>query len=176
MMCHEGGKHSYTCFITLDYLGIWVVTGLCCITFLKGTFFCFPQAYRMVTGIYFVIGVVLFVCIMKATTSKTKMQPLVALGVIRVLILYPVRCIMTSMGYTTGPLGTIWYLLGVEIIGLIGGIINVSRLPERWYQGKVDYFFNSHNIMHIFVLIAPAVLHGGTVMDFEWMQNAECPI
>ena len=83
---------------------------------------------------------------------------------------------MTNMGYMTGPLGTLWYLLGVEMIGLFAGLLNLSRLPERYFQGKMDYFFNSHNIMHLFVLLAPALLHRGTVMDFEWMQSAECPV
>ena len=81
---------------------------------------------------------------------------------------------MASMGYTTGPVGTLWYLLGIELTGVFGGIIALSRLPERWFEGKFDYFFNSHNVMHLLVLIAPIVLHCGTVMDFEWMQTAKC--
>ena len=176
MLCHEGSKEAYIRFITLDYLGIWLVTGLCCITFLKATFFCFPQLHLAITGIYFLVGFVCFIYVRRATTSKTRMQPLVALGVVRMFVLYPIRCMMTYLGYTTGPVGTIWYLCGIELTGLVGGLINLSRLPEKLFQGKFDYFFNSHNIMHLVVLIAPAMLHGGTVMDFEWMQKAKCPI
>ena len=175
MLCHEGNKEAYTRFCTLDYLGILLVSGLCCITFLKATFFCFPQLYRAVTGIYFLLGIVSFVYIRKGTTCITRTQPLIALGAVRMFVLYPVRCIMAYLGYTTGPLGTIWQLFGVEMTGVFAGVINVSYMPEKWFQGKCDYFLNSHNIMHLFVLIGVVMLHGGTVMDFEWMQDVKCP-
>ena len=176
MLCHKGGKPAYDCFITLDYLGIWVVTGLSCITFLKATFFCFPQIHLTVMSIYFLVCFITFIYVKKGTNSQTRLQPLVALGAVRMFVLYPARCIMTTLGYTTGPLGTIWYTMGVEMIGLLGVLMNLSRFPERFFQGKVDYFFNSHNIMHLMVLTAPYVLHSGTVMDFQWMETIECPV
>ena len=176
MSCHEGGSEAYRCFITLDYLGIWLVTSLCCITFLKATLFCFSHAHKVVTGIYFLLCFISLFYVTKGYNPITRMKPLVALGAVRIFILYPTRCMMTNMGYMTGPLGTLWYLLGVEMIGLFGGLLNLSRLPERYFQGKMDYFFNSHNIMHLLVLLAPALLHSGTVMDFEWMQSTECPV
>ena len=163
-------------FNTLDYSGIWLVTGLCCITFLKATFFCFPQLYRAVTGTYFVLGIVSFMYVTKGTTTITRTQLLVALGAVRMFVLYPVRCMMTHLGYITGPPATLWYLFGVEMTGLFSGFINLSYMPEKWFRGKCDYFLNSHNIMHIFVLIGAAMMHDGTVMDFEWMQKAECSV
>ena len=174
MLCHKGGGETYLRFITLDYIGIWLVTGLCCITFLKATFFCFPQVRWIVTGCYFVTGFISLAYIKRGTNAVTRTQPLVILGLVRMSCLYPVRCIMASIGYTTGPVGTLWYLLGVELIGLFSGVINLSCLPEKWFEGKFDYFFNSHNVMHLFVLIAPIILHRGTVMDFQWMQTAKC--
>ena len=176
MSCHEGGKETYKCFITLDYLGIWLVTSLCCVTFLKATLYCLPQIHKVVTGVYFLMCGISFLYVAKGDGPAKRMRPLTALGAVRMFVLYPTRCIMTNMGYTTGPLGTLWYLLGVEMIGLAAGLFNLSRLPERYFHGRMDYFFNSHNIMHLFVLIAPVLLHGGTVMDFEWMQNAKCPV
>ena len=176
MMCHEGGGQAYRCFITLDYLGIWLISALCCITFLKATLLCFPQIHKIVTGIYFLISFICFVFVKNANNAATRMRPLVVLGLVRMLLLYPIRCMMANVGYTTGPLDTLYYLLGIELIGLFGGLLNLSRLPERFFQGKMDYFFNSHNLMHLFVLLAPSILHRGTVMDFEWMQTAECPV
>ncbi|XP_028405998.1 progestin and adipoQ receptor family member 4-like [Dendronephthya gigantea] len=176
MMCHEGGNPAYQSLITLDYLGVWLVTGLSCITFLRATFFCFPLVNWIVMSMYVLLCFITFLYVKKGTNSKTRMQPLVILGAVRMFVLFPTRCIMTTLGYTTGPQGTIWYTIGVEMIGLIGGIVNLSRLPERFYQGRMDFFFNSHNIMHLIVLTAPYVLHSGTVMDFEWMETVECPI
>lgn len=45
----------------------------------------------------------------------------------------------------------------VTVMYLISGIaflIYVTRIPERWLAGKVDFFGHSHNWWHIFVLIA----------------------
>ena len=176
MSCHKGGQPFYNRFITLDYFGILLVTALSCLTFLKATFFCYPQVHLTVLTIYFLLGFVSFVYIKKGTNAETRTLPLLALGVLRMFVLYPARCIMTTLGYTTGPLGTIWYAIGVEMVGLFASIINFSYLPEKLFEGKLDYFFNSHNIMHLFILIGPAVLHSGTVIDFEWMQLVECPI
>eukprot|EP00871_Galdieria_phlegrea_P003189 jgi/Galph1/3871/GphlegSOOS_G2517.1 len=41
---------------------------------------------------------------------------------------------------------------------LLGALFFATRWPERWSPGKFDLFFNSHNLMHICVLIA-AFIH-----------------
>ncbi|XP_028406100.1 progestin and adipoQ receptor family member 4-like [Dendronephthya gigantea] len=175
MLCHNSGKPAYDSLIKLDYFGIWLVTGLSCLTFLKATLFCFPQVHLAVVSIYFLLLCVSFIFAKKTTSQKTRLQSLTIMGVVRGLFIYTTRYIMSILGYTTGPLNTFRYIIGGEMIGVLGGIINVSRLPERWFQGRVDYFFNSHNIMHIVVLFAPVMSHAGTVMDFEWMERVECP-
>lgn len=174
MMCHCDGKKAYLRFITLDYLGIWLVTGLSCITFLKATFFCYPQMLFLFAAMYFTFGFVSFLFVLRGTNAATRIRPLVVLGSLRVLVVYPTRFLMTSWGYTSGPLGTIWYMLGVEMVGVISAILNLAHLPEKWFRGRFDYFLSSHNIMHLVALIAPALLHCGTVMDFQWMQKEKC--
>ena len=176
MACHEAGGEAFRRLITLDYLGIWLVTASCCITFLKATFFCFSHAHKMVSGIYFLISLVCFWYIKGARNASARTRPLIVLGALRILFVYPIRCIMRNAGYITGPLGTTWYMLGIEMIGLCSAILNLSCVPERYFHGKLDYFFNSHNIMHLFILLGPLLLHSGTVMDFEWMKNAKCPV
>ena len=176
MSCHETGGETYRRLITLDYLGIWLATALCCITFIKATFFCFQQALIIVAGIYFLISFICLAYIKEATSASARTRPLIVLGAVRILFVYPTRFILKSVGYMTGPLGTTWYMLGIEMTGLCAAIVNLSCVPERYLHGKLDYFFNSHNIMHIFVLLGPVLMHSGTVIDFEWMKNAECPI
>ena len=58
---------------------------------------------------------------------------------------------------------------------LVCSLINTCRFPEKWLGGKLDYLFNSHNIMHIMVLICLIPLHLATVADFKWMETAKCP-
>jgi hypothetical protein len=42
--------------------------------------------------------------------------------------------------------------LFMESWSLVGAVINVLRIPEKWYPGRFDYF-QSHTIMHICVAV-----------------------
>jgi adiponectin receptor len=51
--------------------------------------------------------------------------------------------------------------LGVALMFLLYGaglLFYLLRIPERWYPGHFDYWLNSHQIWHMFVLGA-AVCH-----------------
>ncbi|KAK9838006.1 hypothetical protein WJX74_009489 [Apatococcus lobatus] len=46
-------------------------------------------------------------------------------------------------------------MLTVAIISclVIGGLAYVHRAPERWLPGKLDLFGNSHQLMHVFIVL-----------------------
>lgn len=49
------------------------------------------------------------------------------------------------------------HLAMVGTIYFVGVIIYLSKIPERWLIGEVDYIGQSHNIWHLFVLTGLAV-------------------
>ena len=55
-----------------------------------------------------------------------------------------------------------------------GAVFHISQYPEKLVVGKLDYLWNSHNILHILSSICPILLHFGTVIDVEWMETAKC--
>ena len=55
-------------------------------------------------------------------------------------------------GYNTDTRFLFWYLGGITYI--IGGILYITRYPEKIYSGKFDFFGGSHQLLHISVLIA----------------------
>ena len=55
-------------------------------------------------------------------------------------------------GYNPDIRFLFWYLGGITYI--IGGIIYITRFPERKYPGKFDFFGSSHQLFHIFVVLA----------------------
>ena len=69
------------------------------------------------------------------------------------------------------------------MLSVTGAVVNVKRIPEKWYHvkdprvaGKFDYWFNSHQIMHI--LVAWAMMHYGVGAAFDYMhyaQQTQCP-
>jgi len=69
--------------------------------------------------------------------------------------------------HTVEKLSLLWYLL-MGVTYLLGASIYGLRIPERWFPGKFDYWFHSHQIFHICVLIAAAAHYIGVVQCFQW--------
>lgn len=57
-----------------------------------------------------------------------------------------------------------------------GGIIGAMRIPEKFFPGRFDYFLNSHNIMHVLVVIAVAHMHYAAKLDMVWLNDPQCLI
>jgi hypothetical protein len=44
-------------------------------------------------------------------------------------------------------------------VSLGGGVIGALHIPEKWFPGAVDRCLNSHNIMHVLVVLAVYSMH-----------------
>lgn len=44
-------------------------------------------------------------------------------------------------------------------VSVFGGAIGAMHIPEKWFPGCLDYYLNSHNIMHILVVVAVYSMH-----------------
>jgi len=42
---------------------------------------------------------------------------------------------------------------------VLGGAIGAMHIPEKWFPGYLDFYLNSHNIMHILVVVAVYSMH-----------------
>eukprot|EP00826_Nyctotherus_ovalis_P013041 TRINITY_DN1348_c0_g1_i5.p1 TRINITY_DN1348_c0_g1~~TRINITY_DN1348_c0_g1_i5.p1 ORF type:complete len:192 (+),score=23.67 TRINITY_DN1348_c0_g1_i5:406-981(+) len=74
--------------------------------------------------------------------------------------------VIISIGY--------WAVGGAVYIA--GALIYVARIPERLSPGTFDFIGQSHNIFHMFVLVA-AVLHFLGSLDSYYARKANiCPI
>ncbi|KAJ1941659.1 hypothetical protein EC988_006701 [Linderina pennispora] len=55
----------------------------------------------------------------------------------------------------------------------IGGTaIYASRVPERWFPGKFDLWFGSHQIFHVMSVIAATIHYVGIVEVLRWTHTA----
>lgn len=76
----------------------------------------------------------------------------------------------------------------LELLCTIGAFINVYRVPERWIHTKqaagrvhrvaqpLDFFGNSHNIMHILALITMWNIYVGVTSESDHILNGPgCP-
>jgi hypothetical protein len=59
-------------------------------------------------------------------------------------------------------------------VSALGGAIGAMHIPEKWFPGTVDMYLNSHNIMHVLVVMAVYSMHQATVRDLLWMAHVDC--
>lgn len=64
-----------------------------------------------------------------------------------------------------------WRVLLSFVFLLIGSLIYLYHIPERWLQGRADYFLNSHQLWHLFTFV-------GTVYQIQngidWQTGEHC--
>jgi len=52
-------------------------------------------------------------------------------------------------------------LILMAVMYITGACIYACRVPEKWWPGKFDLWFNSHQIMHVFVVLGASVSYHG---------------
>ncbi len=62
------------------------------------------------------------------------------------------------------------------LLYLIGAFIYASRIPERYFPGKLDIIGHSHQIWHLFVLAAAASHYEAVLHLSKWWHehNHKC--
>lgn len=50
------------------------------------------------------------------------------------------------------------------VLYVLGGVLYAGRIPERFWPGKCDYWFQSHQIFHILVIVA-------AILDYQGLRR-----
>lgn len=61
----------------------------------------------------------------------------------------------------------IWPWLTGGVLYIVGAVIYALKWPECWGNGKFDLIGNSHNIFHVFIVLAAMVHWYGSVRVFH---------
>lgn len=77
-------------------------------------------------------------------------------------------------GFDHAPKYHLWYLGGISYI--IGGLIYVRRIPEKYTVGKNDYFGASHQFLHLFVDIGFILHFLGCLDSYKYRACTSCPV
>ncbi|KAH9975846.1 hemolysin-III related-domain-containing protein [Lactifluus volemus] len=86
----------------------------------------------------------------------------------------PVSHLMLSHGVhiVTRDMGFSW-LLTASALNISGGVIYANRVPERLSPGRFDIFFSSHQILHIFVVLAALSQYACILVAFDYRHSLE---
>ncbi|KAF8474478.1 HlyIII-domain-containing protein [Russula ochroleuca] len=101
----------------------------------------------------------------KPTHRHARTRIFIALGLCSIL---PVCHLLLSRGVHTvfREMGFLW-LLAAGVMYITGALLYAYRIPERLYPGRFDYFFSSHQIFHIFVVLAALSTYICVLTAFE---------
>ncbi|XP_067884514.1 adiponectin receptor protein 1-like isoform X2 [Heterodontus francisci] len=160
--CHSE-KVSRT-FSKLDYSGIALLIMGSFVPWLYYSFYCSPQPRLVYLVIICVLGITAIVVSQWdrfATPQYRAVRAGVFLG-LGLSGLVPTLHFMIAEGFikaaTVGQMG--WLFL-MAILYILGVALYAARIPERFFPGKCDIWFHSHQIFHVLVVAAAVVhLHG----------------
>ncbi|XP_065365673.1 uncharacterized protein LOC135958706 [Calliphora vicina] len=166
----ERGENVYYRLLKLDMVGIWVSQSFGALPLVTATTFCFTNKWKWL--------IIMSYCVLslwglyKALTASSPWQRRLCFA-----LPFTMRSILTffrTMGLVGGNRVALEHVYLQDVVSILGGAIGAMRIPEKWFPGLVDFYLNSHNIMHVLVVVAVYSMHKATVKDFEWMESTNC--
>jgi adiponectin receptor len=172
-------KPAYFILSRLDYAGITILIAGSFYPLIYYAFYCHPWAQRLyLTAI----------TVMAAFTFAVTLVP--AFGTPKYLMfrtgiflslgffgLVPVSHLVWQFGlfdpHVTVMIGP---LLLMGLLYTLGAIIYATKFPERFYPGRFDVWFSSHQLWHICVVAAALVHFVNALQHYEWRWNTTCDV
>ncbi|KAI9345011.1 hemolysin-III related-domain-containing protein [Obelidium mucronatum] len=166
----------------LDFAGIAGLIAGSNIPFIYYAFYCETRFQTMYIAFMTTFGVVTTLITVSEKFSTPKYRLLrtslfVGMGlasvipIIHITLEHSYEYANLTMGLNHGIFGGICYL--------VGAFLYASRVPERFFPGKCDHWFQSHQIFHVLVLVATGVHFRGiclSVMHRHVDQVYACPV
>lgn len=169
-MFHTFSSHSkevFQLFIRLDYSGIaFLITGSSVPAYYYG-FYCTTIAGCTHIAVLLILCALCVAVSMKSKFSTPKYRPLrfavfVLFGLYGVI---PSLHILIRDGYTQACHAFApWSLGAMAAIYILGAVIYVLRIPERFSPGRFDIWASSHQLFHVCVIMA-ALVHYDTLLN-----------
>ncbi|KAJ1648757.1 hypothetical protein IWQ61_009946 [Dispira simplex] len=75
-----------------------------------------------------------------------------------------------GMAHTHSQLIMRW-LFPMGFFYILGAFLYAAKIPERWWPGKFDYWFHSHQIFHVLVILAAVFHYIGVISIFAWHHS-----
>ncbi|KPL97246.1 progestin and adipoQ receptor-like protein [Sarcoptes scabiei] len=173
-MNHHRGKSIYSRLLQIDMVGIWITQTFGALTTINASLkeLSDPIRNRLVI-IYLLLSLYALHKGLNASIAWQRPCSFFLLVLIRALC-FVVRISthhhrsMLDLN-SSNNLGHIyWYVIGQELWPIIGACIAVLRIPERFFPGRFDLIFNSHNIMHCLVLLGGFHMHIAFLNDIQY--------
>merc|ERR1712223_1116341 len=179
-LCCNKNKKIGRLFAKFDYCGISFLTVGSFVPWLYYSFYCDWKPQLIYLSIVILLGIGAVVVSTFDFFAGPRFRPLRA----GVFITFGMSGIApaTHYGIVNGwqrsiDEAAIGWLILMGILYITGALLYAMRIPERFFPGKVDIWFHSHQIFHCFVIAGAIVhYHGISLMALYRLKIGECPL
>ncbi|CAL1282481.1 unnamed protein product [Larinioides sclopetarius] len=170
-MNHHSGVKTYERLLQWDVAGVWVTQSCGGFSSIFVGTMCLPGPIRyLLLLIYISFAIKALHAAVYARGPWQRRISFAAMFIMRLLIL----CLRYTP-YGGGHTEALYHVFMQDFWSLVGAVISASQIPERWLPGKFDFAFNSHNIMHVLVVLGGLHMHWAVQKDFLWVAKNQCP-
>ena len=167
-MNHKSGEKCYYRLLQCDMFGIWITQSVGAVPAIYSSCIAFPLWFQyLFIGLYAILSIFSLKYGMLADSAWKRPASFTLLFLMRV-VAFILRIQSNSVRNSFIQL---FHLIMQDLWPLIGAVLSATRIPERYYPGVFDYFFNSHNIMHCFVIFGAIHMHLAFNYDLQWLTN-----
>ena len=173
-MFHTVINHSpkmFKLFSRLDYLGIALLIVGSNIPWLYYAHFCRPLVYVIYNVAFIVVGIAGTIVTLWSEFDKPKYRTLrgivfLAMGLTAVV---PGLHFTIMYGWSSAmEQASLGWMILMGCFYISGTTLYMLQVPERFFPGKFDIFFQSHQIMHVCVFIAVCVCyHAISLLEYK---------
>ncbi|CAK8694573.1 unnamed protein product [Clavelina lepadiformis] len=181
---HTVGCHServFRIFGKLDYSGIALMIMGSFVPWIYYTFYCDTEPKIIYMSVVCILGISCIIISQwdKFSTAKYRGVRAILFAALGLSGIVPAGHTMVQQGFlrsvTVGQLG--WLIL-MAILYLLGAFLYARRIPERYFPGKCDLWFQSHQIFHILVVLAACVHFHGicNLQQSRFLHGGQCMV
>lgn len=167
-------------FSKLDYCGIALLIMGSFVPWLYYGFYCHYQPKVIYLTVVCVLGSASIITSLWDKFSSSELRPVRA-GVFMAFglsgVVPAIHYIVMEGLFSHISRTSIGWLALMGSLYIAGALIYAFRIPEKWFPGKCDVWFQSHQIFHVLVIAAAFVhYHGISEMASYRVKYGECDI
>lgn len=169
-MVTSGHNKYQVCFHAVNQWFVLHLIPIGALPIIHITLLCYPTLRQAALLAYVLLSAYGIYCATTARTNILRLRAFVWQGLFR-FSLFLFRVFGSGVGSPT----SLRLFVIMDSLAVLGGLVNIIQIPERFIPGWFDNWGNSHQIMHIMVVCAIIYLHWGTLEDLAWIKTFQCP-
>ncbi|EDV91361.1 adiponectin receptor protein isoform X1 [Drosophila grimshawi] len=167
-------------FSKLDYCGIALLIMGSFVPWLYYGFYCHYQPKVIYLSVVCVLGCLSIIVSLWDKFSEPSLRPLRA----GVFMSFGLSGVIPAIHYSIMEgwfsqisRASLGWLILMGLLYILGALLYALRVPERWFPGKFDIWFQSHQLFHVLVIAAAFVhYHGISEMAMYRVTVGECTV